>query len=37
MTCIGFIPYVIAWIVMPEEPLLVPAPTPVAAQAVTNQ
>ena len=26
MTCVGFIPYVIAWIVMPEEPLLLPAP-----------
>jgi phage shock protein C len=25
MTCVGFIPYVIAWIVMPEEPLLLPA------------
>jgi phage shock protein C len=25
MTCIGFIPYLIAWIVMPEEPLLLPA------------
>ncbi len=26
MTCIGFIPYLIAWIVMPEEPLLLMAP-----------
>jgi len=26
MTGIGFIPYIIAWIVMPEEPLLLPAP-----------
>ncbi|HEY4763391.1 MAG TPA: PspC domain-containing protein [Candidatus Sulfotelmatobacter sp.] len=34
MTCIGFIPYIIAWIVMPEEPLLLPAPR--AAQQVTN-
>jgi len=25
MTCVGFIPYIIAWIVMPEEPLLLPA------------
>ncbi len=31
MTCIGFIPYIIAWIVMPEEPLLLPAP------AITQQ
>src|SRR5260370_22219092 len=34
MTCIGFIPYVIAWIVMPEEPLLLPAP--LDAQPATN-
>ena len=26
MTCIGFIPYLIAWIVMPEEPYLLSAP-----------
>lgn len=26
MTGVGFIPYVIAWIVIPEEPLLLPAP-----------
>jgi phage shock protein C len=26
MTGVGFIPYFIAWIVMPEEPLLLPAP-----------
>lgn len=26
MTCVGFIPYLIAWIVMPEEPLLLSAP-----------
>ena len=25
MTCIGFIPYLIAWIIMPEEPYLLPA------------
>ena len=24
MTCVGFIPYLIAWIVMPEEPYLLP-------------
>jgi phage shock protein PspC (stress-responsive transcriptional regulator) len=34
MTCVGFIPYIIAWIVMPEEPLLLHAP--VGAQPVTN-
>jgi phage shock protein C len=34
MTCIGFIPYVIAWIVMPEEPLLLLAPE--AARQATN-
>lgn len=34
MTCVGFIPYFIAWIVMPEEPLLLPAQVP--AQQVTN-
>jgi phage shock protein C len=26
MTCVGVIPYFIAWIVMPEEPLLLAAP-----------
>lgn len=35
MTGIGFISYPIAWIIMPEEPLLLPAP-PVNAQQVTN-
>jgi phage shock protein C len=34
MTCVGFIPYFIAWIVMPEEPLLLPAP--VAAHPTPN-
>lgn len=34
MTGIGFIPYIIAWIVMPEEPLLLSAPA--GAQRVTN-
>jgi phage shock protein C len=34
LTGFGFIPYVIAWIVMPEEPLMVPAP--VNIQPVTN-
>jgi phage shock protein C len=34
MTCIGFIPYIIAWIVMPEEPL--PLAATVAAQPVTS-
>jgi len=35
MTCIGFIPYIIAWIVMPEEPVLQSAP--IAAQPVANR
>jgi phage shock protein C len=35
MTCVGFIPYILAWIVMPEEPLLLPAP--MTAQPATNQ
>ena len=35
MTCVGFIPYDLAWIVMPEEPLLLSAP--VTAQPATNQ
>jgi phage shock protein C len=35
MTCVGFIPYFIAWIVMPEEPYLLPATA--SAQPVTNQ
>lgn len=34
LTCIGFIPYLIAWIVIPEEPLLLPAP--VVGQTVPN-
>jgi phage shock protein C len=34
MTGFGLIPYIIAWIVMPEEPLLVSAP--VNAQRATN-
>lgn len=39
MTGFGFIPYIIAWIVMPEEPLLLPAPVvaqTMSAQPVTN-
>ena len=36
MTGVGFIPYFIAWIVMPEEPLLLPAPVN-TTQQVTNQ
>ena len=31
----GFLGYLIAWIVMPEEPLLLPAPQ-IGAQQVTN-
>ena len=34
MTCVGFIPYIVAWIVMPEEPVLVSAPANV--QAMTS-
>jgi phage shock protein C len=34
MTCVGVIPYFIAWIVMPEEPLLLAAPA--NAQQVTT-
>jgi phage shock protein C len=34
MTGIGVIPYVIAWIVMPEEPLLLSAPA--GAQGIVN-
>ena len=34
MTCIGLLAYPIAWIVMPEEPLLLAAP--VGAQHATN-
>jgi phage shock protein C len=34
MTGFGFLAYLIGWIVMPEEPLLLPAP--VSAQQVTN-
>jgi phage shock protein PspC (stress-responsive transcriptional regulator) len=35
MTVIGFLSYPIAWIIMPEEPLLLPAP-PIGAQQATN-
>jgi phage shock protein C len=35
MTVIGFLSYPIAWIIMPEEPLLLPGP-PVGATQVTN-
>ena len=35
LVTVGFIPYVLAWIVMPEEPLLLSAP--VTAQPATNQ
>ena len=34
MTGFGFIPYIVGWIVIPEEPLLVSAP--VNAQQATN-
>jgi phage shock protein C len=32
----GFIGYGIAWIVMPEEPLMLSAPAPAAADKITN-
>lgn len=35
MTGFGFIPYFIAWIMMPEEPLLLAAP--MSSKAATNQ
>lgn len=35
MSGIGLIPYVIAWIVMPDEPFLLPAGAPVATQQTT--
>jgi phage shock protein C len=34
MTCVGFIPYFVAWIVMQEEPLQLTAPA--AAQQMTS-
>jgi phage shock protein C len=34
MTCVGFIPYLVAWIVMPEEPLQLMAPA--GAQQMTS-
>ncbi len=34
MSGVGVIPYIIAWIVMPEEPVLRPAP--MNAQSVTH-
>jgi phage shock protein C len=35
MTGVGFLSYLIAWIIMPEEPLLLPAPQ-LGAQPATN-
>jgi phage shock protein C len=35
MTVIGFISYPIAWIIIPEEPMLLPAP-PVSAHQAAN-
>ena len=35
--CLGLIAYVIAWIVMPEEPLALPAPAPVSAAPTVTQ
>ena len=36
MTGIGFLSYPIAWIIMPEEPLMLPAPPIGANQATTS-
>lgn len=36
MTGVGFLSYLIAWIIMPEEPLLLPAPQ-LGAQPATNR
>jgi len=35
MTGVGFLGYIVAWIVMPEEPYLLPAQAP-TGQQVTN-
>lgn len=35
MTGVGFIGYFVAWIVMPDEPYMLPAPVP-SGQQVTN-
>lgn len=37
MTGFGFLAYVIAWIVMPEEPLLISAPAPANGQQATSR
>jgi len=36
MTGVGFLSYLIAWIIMPEEPLLLPAPQLGAQQATSR-
>jgi phage shock protein PspC (stress-responsive transcriptional regulator) len=36
MTGVGFLGYIVAWIVMPEEPYLLPAQAP-SGQQVPNQ
>jgi phage shock protein C len=36
MTGVGFLSYLIAWIIMPEEPLLLPAPTGVQPMTDTR-
>lgn len=33
----GFIAYIIAWIVLPEEPMLLPAPAPTPQAQMQNQ
>jgi len=35
--CLGLIAYVIAWIVMPEEPLALPQPAPAPASPAVTQ
>jgi len=36
MTGVGFLGYVIAWIVMPEEPYMLPAQAPSGQQATNS-
>ena len=36
MTGVGFIGYLVAWIVMPDEPYMLPTPAPAGQQPATN-
>ena len=36
MTGVGFIAYFVAWIVMPDEPYMLPAQAPAGPQQATN-